>query len=38
MCNILNINMVIVFINIFSENFQKNARGKKKCCTFAPLN
>ena len=31
-----NYNKISIFINNFPENFQKSARCKEKCRTFAP--
>ena len=35
---VLNNSDIANFINNFTENFQKKARRKEKCCTFALLN
>jgi len=36
--NMLNNKEIKKITNKFHENFQKNAQGNEKCCTFAPLN
>jgi len=33
---LLKHSIVILYINIFSNYFQKNVRRIEKCCTFAP--